>query len=148
MKARDLMTAYPAVVTPGDPLSRAAEIMRDCDVGMVPVVDDQLAMRLRGVITDRDIAVRCVAPRHGGRCPVGAHLTDAPLATVDPDADVQEVMERMKEYRVHRVLVTRGGRLMGVIAVADLVREGPLDPLEVESVLEHLSTPAHLLAPA
>jgi CBS domain-containing protein len=136
------------VVTPGDPLSRAAEIMRDQDVGMVPVVDDPLAMRLRGVITDRDIAVRCVAPRHGGRCCVGAHLTDAPLATVAPDADVQEVMERMKEHRVHRVLVTSGGRLMGVIAVADLAREGPLDPLEVESVLEHLSAPAHLLAPA
>jgi CBS domain-containing protein len=101
------------------------------------------------VITDRDIAVRCVAPRHGGRCSVGAHLTHGPLATVEPDADVQEVMERMKEHQVHRVLVVSGGRLMGVIAVADLARmEGPLDPLEVESVLEHLSAPAHLLAPA
>lgn len=148
MKARDLMTAYPAVVTPGDPLSRAAEIMRDHDVGMVPVVDDPLAMHLRGVITDRDIAVRCVAPRHGGRCCVSAHLTDAPLATVDADADVQEVMERMKEHQVHRVLVTSGGRLMGVIALADLAREGELHPLEVESVLEHLSAPANLLVPA
>jgi CBS domain-containing protein len=149
MKARDLMTPYPAVVTFCDPLSRAAEIMRDCDVGMVPVVDDPLAMHLRGVITDRDIAVRCVAPRHGGRCTVGAHLTGAPLATVEPDADVQEVMERMKEYQVHRVLVTQDGRLMGVIAVADLARmEGPLDPLQVESVLEYLSAPGRQLVPA
>jgi CBS domain-containing protein len=149
MKARDLMTRYPAVVTPGDPLSRAAELMRDHDVGMVPVVDDPVAMRLRGVITDRDIVVRCVAPRHGGRCNVEAHLTCAPLATVGPDADVAEVMERMKEHRVHRVLVTHDGRLLGVIAVADLTRmEWPLDPLEVESVLEHLSAPTHLLAPA
>ena len=140
MKARDLMAPYPAVVTGGDPLSRAAEIMRDRNVGMVPVVDDPLAMHLLGVITDRDIAVRCVAPRHGGRCSVGAHLTAGPLATVEPDTDVREVMEQMKVHQVRRLPVVAGGRLVGVVALADLARlEGPLDPLEVESVVERVS---------
>lgn len=149
MKARDLMTPHPGVVTPHDPLSRAADIMRDYNVGMVPVVNDLLSMRVVGVITDRDIAVRCVAPRHGGRCTVGAHLTGQPLAAVNPDADVHEVMERMKEHQVRRVLVTEDGRLLGVVSVADLARmEGPQEPLEVEAVLEHLSAPAHLLAMA
>ncbi len=149
MKARDLMTPYPGVVTRHDPLSRAAEIMRDYNVGMVPVVDDPLAVRLLGVITDRDIAIRCVAPRHGGRCTVGAHLTEGPLATVDPDADVQEVMDVMREHQVCRLPVVEHGRLVGVIAVADLARlEGPVEPLEVEWVLERISAPAHLLAHA
>lgn len=148
MKARDLMAPYPGVVTAGDPLSRAAEIMRDWDVGMVPVVDDPLAMHLLGVITDRDIAVRCVAPRHGGRCSVGAHLTAGPLATVEPDTDVREVMEQMKAHQVRRLPVVAGGRLVGVVALADLVRlEGPLDPLEVESVVERVSRESGLAGP-
>jgi CBS domain-containing protein len=149
MKARDLMATYPGVVTACDPLSRAAEIMRDWNVGMVPVVDDTLAMHLVGVITDRDIAVRCVAPRHGGRCAVKAHLTGPPLATVEPDDDVREVMERMKEHQVRRLPVVADGRLVGVVSMADLARlEGLLDASEVESVLERVSAPAHLLAPA
>jgi CBS domain-containing protein len=140
MKARDLMAPYPGVVTAGDPLSRAAELMRDWDVGMVPVVDDPVAMHLVGVITDRDIAVRCVAPRHGGRCSVGAHLTAGPLATVEPDTDAREVMEQMKAHQVRRLPVVAGGRLVGVVALADLARlEGRLDPLEVESVVERVS---------
>ena len=149
MKARDLMTSYPGVVTAGDPLSRAAEIMRDSNVGMVPVVDDPIAMHLLGVITDRDIVVRCVAPRHGGRCSVRAHLTGEPLVTADPETDVRQVMKRMKEHRVRRLPVISDGRLVGVVALADVVRmEGPLDPLEVESVLEGLSAPTPLLLPA
>jgi CBS domain-containing protein len=149
MKARDLMAPYPGVVTAGDPLSRAAEIMRDRGVGMVPVVDDTLAMHLVGVITDRDIAVRCVAPRHGGRCAVGAHLTAAPLATVEPDTDVREVMDRMKVHQVRRLPVVAGGRLVGVVALADLARlEGRLDPLEVESVVERVSGQAGLVGAA
>lgn len=146
MKARDLMAPFPGVVTAGDPLSRAAEVMRDRDVGMVPVVDDPVAMHLLGVITDRDIAVRCVAPRHGGRCSVGAHLTAGPLATVEPDADVREVMEQMKTHQVRRLPVVAGGRLVGVVALADLARlEGALDPLEVESVVERVSEQAGLV---
>ena len=144
MKARDLMTPNPAVVTPDDPVSRAAEIMRDRDVGMVPVVDDLSGMRLRGVITDRDIAVRCLAARHPPGCPVGDHMTAAPLDTVSPAANVHEVMELMKEDRVRRVMVTEGERLVGVIAQADLARrEGPVDPVAVEKVLERISEPLH-----
>jgi CBS domain-containing protein len=142
MKARDLMTAQPFVVTPDEPVSHAAEIMRDRDVGLVPVVDDRRRMSLRGVITDRDIAIRCVAEKHGHDCRVMDHMTVEPLDTVWPDADVHEVMEVMKDDRVRRVLVTEGDRLVGVIAQADLARlEGPIEPVEVEKVLERISEP-------
>ena len=61
MKARDIMTANPRTVTPDESVSRAAEIMREADVGVVPVVEDSGSMRLAGLITDRDIALRIVA---------------------------------------------------------------------------------------
>ena len=80
---------------------------------------------------------------------MGAHLTGGPLVTVDPETDVREVMERMKEHRVRRLPVVSGGRLVGVVSLADVVRlEGPVDPLEVESVLEGVSASPHSLVRA
>lgn len=143
MRAREIMTAHPRVVTAREPVSRAAEIMRDLDVGAVPVVDDLMERRLVGIVTDRDLVVRCMAHNHVPACRVGEHMTLPPLDTVSPDADVAEVMARMKLDQVRRVLVTEGERLVGIIAQADLaLREGPLQPLLVEEVLERVSAPS------
>ena len=149
MNARDLMTPNPRVVTPDAPVRRAAEIMRDHDVGAVPVVDDPARMRLRGVITDRDVAVRCAAAGHAPACAVAAHMTAAPLDSVSPGADVRDVMELMMDARVRRLMVTEDGRLVGVISQADLARRaGPVEPVAVEKVLERISEPALAGAPA
>ena len=143
MLARELMTRNPAVVTVKQRVSDAARIMRDLSVGCVPVVNDPSTMRLEGVITDRDITVRCTAERHLRDCPVIEHMSAGPLDTVDPDTDVSEVMELMERDQVRRVLVTEGGRLVGIIAQADLaLKEGPLEPLKVEEVLERVSAPS------
>ena len=74
MKAHEIMTPRPEVVTSKDPVSRAAAIMRDRDVGVVPVVRDTSSMVLEGVIRDRDLAVRHVADKHTNDCPVGSHM--------------------------------------------------------------------------
>lgn len=143
MKARDIMTAMPAVVTPDAPVFRAAEIMRDLDVGLVPVVDELSNMQVDGVITDRDIAVRCVALRHDVGCQVKDHMTTGHIDTVRPDAAVSEVIERMAQDRVRRILVVdEDDRLVGIIAQADVaVKIGPKEPLEVEHMLEQVSEP-------
>jgi CBS domain-containing protein len=142
MKARDLMSSQPFVVTGDESVAVAARLMRDRNVGMVPVVDDRAHLHLRGLITDRDIVVRCVAERHPGACRVEDHMTTARLRTVTADAEVSEVVARMMEDQVRRILVTEGGRLIGVIAQADLaLKAGPLEPLRVEEVLERISAP-------
>lgn len=142
MRARDLMTSDPYVVVPEEPVHRAAEIMHDQDVGMVPVVDDPTHMRVRGVITDRDIAVRCVGRGLGPETPVERCMTTSPLTTIEPTAWATEAMEIMKEDRVRRILVVDEGRLVGVIAQADVARlEGPVHPVAVERVLERISEP-------
>src|SRR5690606_263614 len=96
MKARDIMTSELEVVTPNDPVSRAPQIMRDADVGTIPAVADTSNMRLRGVITARDIAVRHVAERHQQECRVSDHMTDSDLGTVTPDTDIEEVASLME----------------------------------------------------
>jgi len=142
MKARDIMTSDIEVVTPNDPVSRAAQLMRDADVGIIPVVDDPSNMRLRGVITDRDIAVRHVAERHQQECRVGDHMTDSGLDTVSPDTDIEQVASLMEREQVRRIpVVEDGDRLVGIIAQADLAREEAPSAKRVGEVLEGISEP-------
>jgi CBS domain-containing protein len=146
MRARDLMTPNPKVVTAEQRVSDAARIMRDENVGCVPVVEDLSSMRPAGVITDRDIAVRCVAESDFRDCPVTDHMTAGRLDRVTPDADAAEVMELMERDQLRRILVTEGDRLVGIIAQADLaLKEGPEQPLMVEEVLERVSAPSEPL---
>ncbi len=140
MKARDIMTADPESVSASDSIQTAARIMRDSDVGIVPVVDDEDSHRLRGVITDRDIAVRCVAEGRDGACRV-SDLMSGDLVTARPDDDVKIVMERMKSEQVRRIpVVDDSDRLVGIIAQADIALEGPSDQA-VGDVVEKISEP-------
>ncbi|MGQ0813439.1 MAG: CBS domain-containing protein [Gemmatimonadota bacterium] len=138
-KARDIMTANPRVVTPDDSISRAAEIMRDSDVGVVPVVEDQGSMRLAGVVTDRDIAVRVVADGRGSDCRTREVMSSG-LATVRPDDDVDQVLDLMKREQVRRIPVVDGERLVGIIAQADVATDLG-DDRKTGDVVEKISEP-------
>jgi CBS domain-containing protein len=95
------------------------------------------------VLTDRDIAVRCVAKKHGASCTVGDHMTSAHLDTVHPDEDVSAVITLMQRDQVRRIpVVSDDNRLTGMIAQADLVTKvGPTDPRQIEEVLQRVSAP-------
>ncbi len=133
MKARDLMTSNPECVTADETIQRAAQIMRDSDVGAVPVVDDRNSMRLAGVITDRDIAIRHVAEGHSGNDSVRTHMSSN-VRSVGPDASSDEVLDTMRDAKVRRVPVVDGERLVGIIAQADIATEGVGDRKVGETV--------------
>lgn len=141
MQARDIMTPEPVFLTPRDSIAKAAEIMRDYDVGIVPVVDSRETMRLQGVITDRDIAVRCVAENHSPGCAIADHMTTSNLDSVQPDMNVEQVIVRMEKDRIRRIpVVDDRNRLLGIIAQADLATKvGPSDPMLVEELLAQVS---------
>lgn len=143
MRARDIMTPNPEALTPADSLQRAAELMRDLDVGIIPVVGDRSSNRIQGVITDRDIAMRHVAEGHGDGCTVGDHMTRS-ATKVAPDDDINEVMQRMQRDQIRRVAVVEDGdRLVGIIAQADLaVKTGDETAEAVEETVEKISEPA------
>lgn len=147
MKAKEIMTQDPVAVTPNETVSHAAELMARHDIGLIPVVEDRSSMRLRGVITDRDIAVRHVAAKHREDCAVAEHMTSKRVDVVRPDADVHDVLGRMRHDKVRRIpVVDADHRLVGVIAQADLAVKyaghQPAREIEVEDVIEHISEPA------
>jgi len=143
VKAREIMTPDPEVVTPEEPISRAAQIMRDYDVGIVPVVSDNESRNLLGVITDRDIACRHVADAHMDDCTVATHMTRDDIETVEETDDSATILEAMKRREVRRIPVTNNGRLVGVIAQADIASANEIPKEEVADVVEKVSQPAH-----
>ena len=140
MKAHEIMTSKPEVVTPQDPISRAAQIMRDKDVGLVPVVRDTSSMMLEGVITDRDVAVRHVADCHTSDCSVASHMSREHISAVDQSDDVQTVMATMERAEVRRVPVTdKNGKLVGIIAQADIATCDDIPKAQVGEVVGRVS---------
>lgn len=139
MKARDIMTPRPFVVLPTDEICKAAEIMKYQDVGGVPVVEDSQTQRLVGIITDRDLTIRCIARRHGAHCTVGEHMTPAPLETVLPDADTAEIVQKMERAQIRRVpVVNERGELLGIVAEVDLAMK--LAPAEALPARKRVKT--------
>jgi CBS domain-containing protein len=146
LRAADIMTENPHTVTPEASISDVARRMRDLDVGIIPVVDSEDSRRLRGVITDRDIAVRAVAEGKTGASKVSECMTDR-VRHVNKNDSIQDVMRVMRQEQVRRVPVTdREGRLVGIIAQADLAVDYASDDsnreLEVGEMIEQVSEPA------
>jgi CBS domain-containing protein len=137
MQIADIMTPAPDTVAPEDTLKRAAEMMDELSVGVLPVVSDG---RLLGVITDRDITVRATA---AGLAPDDAFVSEAMSSnprTVSPDDDTAEARRIMADQQVRRLPVVDGdGRLVGILSLGDLA---DVDPEGVEETLAEVSFPA------
>lgn len=141
MKAQDIMTPEPVIVTPDTPLDEAARLMKDQNVGMLPVVEAEGSKQLIGVITDRDIAMRHVAEGHGSTdCAVREAMTEH-VSTCTPDTEVDEVMDLMGREQVRRIpIVDERGSLVGIVAQADIVLEAE-DEKKAEKTIEKISEP-------
>jgi CBS domain-containing protein len=135
------MTTDPGTVTPETPINEAAVIMKDLNVGMLPVVEAEGSAKLVGVITDRDIAIRHVAEGHNtNTCPVREAMTEA-VTTCRPNDDVQDIMSLMGREQVRRIpIVDERGSLVGVVAQADVARFGD-DRAAAGATVEKISQP-------
>ena len=140
MKAQDIMTKNPATVTPTTRVRQAALVMKEEDVGVVPVVEDGAGgKRLVGMLTDRDIAIRLVADgKNPDECEV-RELMSANPKTARADDDVSRVMDLMGREQVRRVpIVDERGSLVGIVAQADVVLEAG-DDAKAERTVEKIS---------
>jgi CBS domain-containing protein len=138
MKARDIMTRDPRTVTPDTPITEAARLMKEQDVGILPVVESSNSRKLVGVITDRDITVRHVAANHSADCKVSEAMSSG-VKTCRDDDDVNSVMDVMGSEQVRRIpIVDERGTLVGIIAQADIVIDAPNDK-RAERTVEKIS---------
>jgi CBS domain-containing protein len=118
MKIRDIMTRTPACCAPDTPLDAVSKLMLEHDCGEIPVCDDGEPV---GVITDRDIAVRAFTKgRNPLDTPAYAIMTKRPVAIAENE-DLDTARELMEQHQVRRLLVTRDGKIVGIVSQADLV---------------------------
>ena len=142
MQAREIMSKAPRTVTPDLSVREAAQLMKDEDVGVLPVVEAQGSdKRLVGMVTDRDIAIRVVAEgRTGDDSRVRDIMSGSPK-TVRENDNVNDVLELMGREKVRRVpVVDDRGTVVGIIAQADLARQAR-DERKVENTIEQISQP-------
>ena len=121
--ARDIMTPNVECVGEAETLFDAARRMRDLDVGVLPVCGSN--DRLKGIITDRDIVIRCVADGNDPGTTTARSLCDGAPVTIGADDPVEEVLSTMGEYQVRRLPVIDGHRLVGIISEADIAHHVP-----------------------
>lgn len=118
--ARDIMTPSARYVNENDTLVAAARLMRDHDIGSLPVCGDD--DRLKGMLTDRDIVVRCIAEGHDAGQMRARQLADGKPVTVGADDDIDVVLKTMKEHAVRRLPVIDGHELVGIVSQGDVAR--------------------------
>ncbi|MGW5057691.1 CBS domain-containing protein [Streptomyces sp. NPDC004096] len=132
--AGDIMHRGAQWIPAHETLDRAAQLMRELNVGALPISDEN--ERLCGILTDRDIVVGCVAM---GRDPSRVTAADMAQGTprwIEASADVGDVLSVMEEHQIRRLPVIENKRLVGMISESDLAQHLTDDQLAtwVESV--------------
>jgi CBS domain-containing protein len=132
---KDVMTSNPCSIDADKSVAYAAKMLRDEDVGVAPIVERE---KLIGMLTDRDIAIRVVAE---GRDPDQVTVRDVAsrqVVTIDPQQDLDEALRIMAKHKVRRLpVVEEDGKLVGVVAQADVAREG--DDTQTGRLVEEIS---------
>ena len=133
---RDIMTKDVKTATRADTLQTVARLMRDGDMGSVPVVEDG---KLVGIVTDRDLVVRSIADGKDASTSIAEAMT-TDIFSVKPDDFAFEAIRLMGDKQVRRIpVVDDEGRLAGIIAMADIALEME-DQQEIAETLEEISS--------
>ena len=114
---RDAMTEDPRSIGQSASVVEAALLMRQEDIGSLPITSDE---KLVGMITDRDITTRVVAAAADPQTTSVADVYSQDIVSVEPDNDLEEALQLMARHQVRRLPVVENGRLVGIVAQADI----------------------------
>jgi CBS domain-containing protein len=135
--AREIMTPDVTCVGEKETLADAAHKMADLNVGALPICGED--NRLKGMVTDRDIVIKAIAADRDPSEVTAADLAQGKPVTVGADDDAAEILRTMGQYKVRRLPVIDGQRLIGIVALADVARALPDRP--IGDLVEAISTP-------
>jgi CBS domain-containing protein len=135
---REIMTSDVETCSLLDNVFEVAQKMKQYNVGAIPIVDGD---RLVGMITDRDIVIRCIAEKHPPSSKVQDIMSEQ-LVTVSPDTPTDEAARLMSEHQIRRLPVVDGERLVGIVSLGDFaVRE--LTDNQAKQALSEISEPSN-----
>ncbi|MDX2376711.1 CBS domain-containing protein [Microbacterium sp. LRZ72] len=137
--ARDIMTPGPRCIGEDDTLVDAARLFESLDVGALPICGTD--KRLKGMLTDRDIVVKCLAAGGDPSQTTAGSLAEGKPVTIGADDDVREALRVMQDHQVRRLPVIDGHDLVGILAQADVALA--LGPGQTGETVAEISEDGH-----
>lgn len=123
MQLKDLMVTDLEYVSVNDNLYEAACLMRDHNIGLLPVVDEE--RKLVGVVTDRDLVIRGIAERRPNSLEIGKVMSSV-LVKASPETTVEEAIQLMQDAQVRRLpIVNEDDQLVGIVSLGDIALKNP-----------------------
>ena len=136
MQVSEVMNRNVVTIDPGESVALAARLLSRHNVGSLPVCTSD--GRLRGIVTDRDIVLRCVAAEDDpAQTPVRDIMSRAP-ATLAPGQDILAAAQLMAQHQVRRLPVVERGKLVGIVSLGDVARSHRYD-MEAALALSEIS---------
>ena len=144
MQVQDLMTTGISCVEEKAPLSQIARQMRQEDVGVIPVCNDK--GEVLGIVTDRDLVIRALAREGDGKPSAelkAGDIMSTGLVCASPEMNTHHAALLLAKYQVRRLPVTKNGRLVGMLSMADIARR----PVFIDEAGDALSSICAVSAP-
>ena len=142
MKVSDIMSGRVVTISQHEPVIAAARLLKRMNLGALPVTDDK--GRLKGMLTDRDIVLRCVAAGADPKTLEIREIMSRGIVTASPGIDVSEAARLMRTDQVRRLPVVEGGKLVGKLSIAGVGRRGDM---EAAAALADISSNLRRAAP-
>jgi CBS domain-containing protein len=136
---RDAMTEDPRSIGTSATVVEAARLMREQHIGSLPITDGE---QLVGMITDRDITTRVVAEAADLETTSVGEVSSGDLISVEPDNELDEALNLMARHQVRRLPVVEGGKLVGIVAQADIALTLRQDVQKIGELVEAISEPS------
>ena len=143
MKVSDSMSGRVVTIGQHEPVIAAARLLKRMNLGALPVTDDK--GKLKGMLTDRDIVLRCVAAGADPKTLEIREIMSRGVVTASPGHEVSEAARLMRGDQVRRLPVVEGGKLVGMLSIADMARRCDM---EAAAALADISSNLRRAGPA
>ena len=137
LRAKDLMSKVLKFVTPNESIETISQIMKDCDLGIVPVLDEE--HNLLGVVTDRDIVIRNIAKKATGNNKkemTAEDIMTRNVVTASPDDNIYDISKIMALKKIRRIPIVTNNKLVGIVSIADIAVTRKFDSEIAEAISE------------
>ncbi len=135
----DVMTRNPVCAQPEDTVVNVARLMKEKDIGPVPIVEDKTSKKLLGIVTDRDLAIKVVAAGRDPKTTLVKDVMTKVVITCRADDDIETTLDAMSQNQLRRILVVDDGNmLVGIIAQADVATRMD-EPEKTAEVVKEIS---------
>ena len=137
----EVMTKNPVFCLADDNVETAAGVMKEEQVGPVPIVEDEDSLKVIGIVTDRDLVLRVLAEKRDPKKTTLGEVMSKKLISCKESDDLEEAMKAMSDHQIRRIpVVDAKNRLVGIISLADLATRAE-EPEKTAEVVEGISEP-------